>query len=326
MMQALLQIWVLLINTQYKRGFSIMKKASKLMALCLCVSVLMSGASVNAFSATKTVVGFVPTENGIQWQYSDGTYLKNDWLNMGGMSFHFDSEGNLQTGMVTIGSNTYYFDANGTMVTDAFRTVGEDLYYFTSDGSMAKNTTVDGNTIGEDGRVVKEGTTEVTEEAGSAGVAIRGDRTAIYNTCMAIIAGVTTPDMTNEQKLRACYDWVMDYTSYKRTYETPEGDWTANYAMDVYTTGKGNCYRYAAAFAYLAKALGYEAKIDTGRIQAARGGTTPHGWCEVKVGDTWYLFDPDMEDAKHVRSYYKLTYAEYPVKPLNKERDWEISF
>lgn len=304
-----------------------MKKFNKLMALGLSLVTLTSLLSTNALAATKTVVGFVPTENGIQWQYSDGSFLKNDWLRMGGMSFHFDSEGNLQTGMVTIGNKTYFFDANGTMVTDAFRTLGEDMYYFTSDGSMAKNTTVDGRTLGEDGRVVAENADAAADTQTDAQPSdIRGDRTAIFNTCNAIIAGVTTPEMSDEEKLRACYNWVMDYTSYKRTYETPEGDWTADYAMDVYTTGKGNCYRYAAAFAYLAKALGFEAKIDTGKIQAARGGVTPHGWAEVKVGDTWYLFDPDMEDAKHVRSYYKLTYAEYPVKPLNKERDWEISF
>lgn len=146
-----------------------------------------------------------------------------------------------------------------------------------------------------------------------------------YAKVQGIIAAVTLPEQTPEEKLQACYQYVLDRTTYKRTYETPSGDWTKQYASDIYDTGYGNCYRYAAAFAYLAKGLGYEVHVCTGKIQAARGGVTPHGWVEVKIGDQWLICDPDMQDAKH-SNYYMRTYENYPVKPLITEQIMELSW
>lgn len=140
-----------------------------------------------------------------------------------------------------------------------------------------------------------------------------------------IITSVTTLDMTPDQKLRACYQYVLDHTTYKRTYDTPSGDWTRQYASDIYDTGKGNCYRYAAAFAYLAKGLGYQVHVCTGQISAARGGLTPHGWVEIWDGTQWLICDPDMQDSKG-GNYYLRTFANYPVKPLVQEQVWELSF
>lgn len=140
-----------------------------------------------------------------------------------------------------------------------------------------------------------------------------------------ILASIVTNDMSAEEKLRVAYQYVLDHTSYKRTYETPEGDWTEGYALQLLTTGEGNCFRYAAAFASLAKGLGYQARVATGQIRAARGGLTPHGWTEILIGEEWYIFDPDMEDAKK-QDYYWKTYENYPVKPLNKEKEWSVEF
>ena len=97
------------------------------------------------------------------------------------------------------------------------------------------------------------------------------------------------------------------------------------YALDIYATGQGNCYRYAAAFAYLARELGYTVRVATGQIAASRGGVTPHAWVEINVNGSWLICDPDMEDAKR-SNYYMRTYSNYPVKPLNKEREWPIEF
>ena len=63
----------------------------------------------------------------------------------------------------------------------------------------------------------------------------------------------------------------------------------------------------------------------TGQVKARRGGTTPHGWTEVKMGDTWYIFDTELQDALG-GNYYKKTYANYPTKPLIKEAEWEVYF
>lgn len=143
----------------------------------------------------------------------------------------------------------------------------------------------------------------------------------------SLLGQITTADMTQDQKLRAAWNWLLNHASYKRTYDTPSGDWTQQYASELLTTGKGNCYRYAAAFAYLAKGLGYDAEVRTGQISAARGGVTPHGWVVLTINGTEYICDPDMADAKNSpNAYYMKTFAQYPVKPLTTQNTWEINY
>ena len=140
-----------------------------------------------------------------------------------------------------------------------------------------------------------------------------------------IIESITTEDMTAEEKRLACYQYIIDTTTYVRTYEQPSGDWTKEYALDVLALQQGNCFRYAAAFAYMCAELGYDAKVCTGEVSAARGGTTPHGWVVLTIDGVEYLCDPDLEQSLGYDFYMK-TYAEYPVKPLITEEEWEISF
>lgn len=147
----------------------------------------------------------------------------------------------------------------------------------------------------------------------------------------SILVQQVTPGMDPIEQLRKCYNYVMNTTTYRRTYETPSGDWTKQYATDIYTTGRGNCYRYAAAFAYLAEEIlkddpNSDVKIITGQISAARGGLTPHGWVQITIGGVPYLFDPDMQDAHPGTNYFMVTQKAYPVKPLNPEKEWDVTF
>lgn len=252
--------------------------------------------------------GFVQTEEGVMWRNADGTWARNCWINLGNLRYHTDSDGYIQVGLVETDGSVYYLNADGTMAVGLLP-IGEDTYFFQSDGTMAINTTINGYQFGSDGKMV---------------VQPQGE-TSLAPILDSIIASVTTPEMTDEQKLAACYRYILDASSYKRTYERPSGDWTWQYAVDILTTGQGNCYRYAAGFACLAKRLGFDARVATGQIKARRGGVTPHGWTEIRIGDTWYLFDPDMQDANG-RDYYRKTYAAYPTKPLIKEAEWAVYF
>lgn len=142
-----------------------------------------------------------------------------------------------------------------------------------------------------------------------------------------LLSQIVSADMTSDQQLQAVWNWLLNYASYKRTYETPSGDWTQQFAQELLSTGKGNCYRYAATFAYLAKELGYDVKVVTGQINAARGGVTPHGWCVITINGTEYICDPDMADAKgNYSGFYMKTYNQYPVKPLIAQNVWPIQF
>lgn len=291
-------------TTKHERGESLVKRMRKI-AACVAVCVaLCFCCKMPAEAVELGLYGFVQQENGVMWRNYDGTWLKDSWLDVFGLRYHLDADGYIQVGMTQVEGKTYYLYPEGTMATGWLQ-LPDGLYFFNADGTMAVDTVVGGYEIGSDGKAVSN-----------------SPLSQVVNT---VIAAVTTPEMTNDEKLRACYQYILDNCSYKRTYDTPAGDWTGAYALEMLTTGKGNCYRYAAAFAYLAKGLGYDVKVVTGTISAARGGVTPHGWVEVRIGDGWYIFDAEMQDAKGYDMYCK-TYKNYPVKPLNKGTEWSVSF
>ena len=141
----------------------------------------------------------------------------------------------------------------------------------------------------------------------------------------SVIDFSTDENMTQNAQLERCFKYLVDFSAYERDNEVPVGNWTGAYAKDMLLEGKGNCYNYAAAFAYIAKGLGYDAKVCTGTVLSSLGGQTPHAWTEVKVNRTWYIFDAEMQDAKG-SGYYKQTYENYPTKPLEKAAAITVSY
>ena len=73
--------------------------------------------------------------------------------------------------------------------------------------------------------------------------------------------------------------------------------------------GSGNCYCFAALFYELARFVGYDAKLYSGRAYGeqyeyrtydtdlvyAPMGYTPHGWVEIEFDDVPYIFDTEYE-------------------------------
>ncbi|MCR4741138.1 MAG: hypothetical protein K5886_12875 [Lachnospiraceae bacterium] len=219
---------------------------------------------------------------------------------------------------VNLNGKIYYISTGGVIFSNGWAQIGDGIFYFGPDGAMVTNTVVDGFTIGPDGRVVIPTMPVVAEPQ------IYPD-SMLSQYCMNIINSVTNPSMTQDQKLAACYSFVVRNYRYNRTYETPSGNWTGQYATELFTNGYGNCYRFACGFAYLAKALGYEVKVITGSVKAARGGVTPHSWVEIFYNGGWYICDPELQMAKG-RDLYMKTYANYPVKPLIKQLEWGVAF
>ena len=118
--------------------------------------------------------------------------------------------------------------------------------------------------------------------------------------------------MSNDAKLKQLFMWVVNNCNYQRRYDfTGATGWWETYAYDMLTTRRGNCYGYAAAYAYLAKkATGYEVRVGWGQTPASAGGLTPHGWCEININGTWYIFDPDLYKFVAQYTYYYRTHQE----------------
>lgn len=92
-------------------------------------------------------------------------------------------------------------------------------------------------------------------------------------------------------------------------------NWDIQYAKNFFANGGGNCYSFAAGYKWIARALGYpSARVRLGYVANARA---PHGWNEIDVSGTTYIFDTD-EDMAYKRSkggwafYYK-TYWNAPI-------------
>ncbi len=132
-------------------------------------------------------------------------------------------------------------------------------------------------------------------------------------------------NMTQVEQLERSFNYLVGAVSYVRKLDVPIGNWTQGYATETLLSGQANCYGYAAAFAYIAKGLGFDARVCSGTVQSSLGGQTGHAWTEVKVADKWYIFDAEMQDAKG-SGYYKQTYDSYPAKPLEKQVSWTVYY
>lgn len=283
-------------------------KKNRLLAAIMCIGLFLGTAAMPVQAAPKG--GFVLTEEGTKWQNSDGTWAVNTWIESNGHRYHTGENGVLQIGMVKIEGQTYYFYPTGEAAI-GWTTLANDLYFFDANGVLARDTAVNGCLVGSDGRLQK-----TLNEEGKA------QQAAVVE---SILASIITPEMSEDDKLLACYNYVINASGYKRTYETPTADWTGQFSWEILSTGEGNCFRYAAAYASLLKGLGYDARVATGYIGNRKGGLSPHGWTEVRIGDVWYIFDTEMHDAKNgKKNYYFKTYESYPSKPLKKEADWPV--
>lgn len=105
------------------------------------------------------------------------------------------------------------------------------------------------------------------------------------NAALKAVAKCTKNTMSREEKLRACFDYLKTNYLEGVRHDPPynEMDWPVVYANDIFVYGKGDCFSYGAAFAYMAKAIGY--------TEAYACNTGGHGWAEV---DGKY-YDPEWD-------------------------------
>lgn len=263
--------------------------------------------------AEAVTYGLVQTDNGVMWKQEDGTWAVDCWLTALGRLWHVDENGYIQLGMSEIDGKSYYLYLEGKLAR-GWTQIEDSLYFFHYDGTLAVNTVVDGLYLGTDGKAVSENGELIPQE------------NELRETVDTILASIIMPGMTEEEKLAACYWYMADNHTYKRDPEIPNGDWTSGYALEILTTGEGNCYRFAAAFAYLLEEMGFETKVITGQVGSSRGGMTPHSWTEVKIGSEWYVFDTELQYANKDKDYYWKTYETYPIRPVEKQQEWFIHF
>ena len=113
----------------------------------------------------------------------------------------------------------------------------------------------------------------------------------------------------------------------------PSG-WEAAEALSMLEEGHGNCYSFAALYCELARAIGYDAHAYAGAVVGTEKnlelsysyvdvhgepmvlpqGHSPHGWVEIEIDGTTYVFDTEIEMSylrrgKGYQNMYMMTYA-----------------
>ena len=187
--------------------------------------------------------------------------------------YYFNERGILQTSKVKEKKITYYPDERGILEAYQKGTV----YYHANGKKMNRTEAQDFKTL---------------------------------QTAKSIVRQITSTHMTQEQKLRKCFDWVISkpYIA-RRTFSNTPG-WPAVYANDHFLLGGGNCFADAAAFAYLAKALGYKKVYVC--VDCDGSGGRGHGWAEING----LAYDPLFAEAKSFRANYGVPYGTYILHPI----------
>ena len=170
---------------------------------------------------------------------------------------------------------------------------GVRLHYIGEDGVPAVNSNVGGLDYNRNGEVTS------------------GDAWLDRELWSILEENIDPQIMDREQMLRIVYDYVVDNFTYRygSMYAFGAAGWAVKEARRMLEYGSGNCYCFAALFYELARFVGYDAKLYSGRAYGeqyeyrtydtdlvyAPIGYTPHGWVEIEFDGEPYIFDTEYE-------------------------------
>ncbi len=131
----------------------------------------------------------------------------------------------------------------------------------------------------------------------------------------ALLPGLVDPEkMEPEKMLYYLFDYIVRDYRYRPghyyPFQEPHG-WEAQEALDFLAEKFGNCYSYAALYAELCRAVGFDARAITGAVIGGRSAISvafkdvhgnymelpprhiPHGWTEIDIDGETYIFDTE---------------------------------
>lgn len=256
--------------------------------------------------------------------------------------YYYNKKGQKAVGLTKIKGRYYYFKESGAMV-KGWATIGEDKYYFKKAGKLGimgsaligpskvkgkwyyfsrkgvlqhSNKKTGGKLYYITEKGILEGWREESDYYKSDGSKMTEEEKKDYTTFRTarnLVREITLDEMSREEKLQVCFDWVKDkpYVIY-RQFEEKTG-WPAVYANDHFKRKGGDSHADAAALAYLARALGYkDVYVCIGNDKKKQN----HAWTEIdgKVYDSLYI----MREGASKSRYYGGSYKNYDLTAAKK--------
>ena len=265
-------------------------------------------------------------EDGQYYLLESGKYAAY-WQEIDGSIYIFDLDGRLVTpeenSLVTIGKYRYYVTPKGNPIpgwhviteTAADGTEVKNLYYMGTSGKVSTGTTVEGIRLSDTG------------EAEDSDL-------ARYQTVVStVVDGLTTPEMTKAEKLKACWNYLTSKKNFSYLTRYPDLNdphWYQETAADMLRNKRGNCYSFACAFAAMANDIGYSSWVVCGRVSGSRDrsklgvtdGLTRHSW--VWISSRHY--DPEGCYAGFYKSAYGVSrYAiRHTIQTYTRYKDGKV--
>jgi hypothetical protein len=227
--------------------------------------------------------------NGSTLVFVDGA-VRQGYVTVNGKTYYYNSAGELmKNGLVGSKSEGYrYADKNGVVnmnYTGMASNSKGTWYLYKGELDFSTRAAVTWN--GQDYNVLNGKAYAVSSEK---------DRTLFK--ALKLVSSLTTADMSKVQKLRKCYNYLQTETSESspRIPHMRTLDWPIIYANDIFDYKSGNCLSYAAAFAFMAKAIGYD------EVYACHSGG--HGWTEIEG----LVYDTEWQRNDKSNSYFGVSY------------------
>ena len=180
--------------------------------------------------------------------------------------------GVLADGKIAVNGKPYYFSKG--LFRSGYQKINGKRYYYNSKGEVVKNTIVGSK---------REG----WYYADKNGVCCESEEMRLAAEYMMTYCKGNTLN----ERMKTGFLYMAKNFPYHRTYDHPKkaADLPA-LAIDLFKNKKGNCFRYAAAFACTARIAGYRSRVVIGDTLGS-----PHGWVEVLVNGKWLICDPDAQ-------------------------------
>ena len=113
------------------------------------------------------------------------------------------------------------------------------------------------------------------------------------------------PEADRMTHLRTVFDYCVESFEYLRRFDNVLGvgetGWEINEAKTMISTGKGNCYNFAATFWALTRGMGFETIAISGTCTST---DQPHAWTVINLDGEDYFFDPQWQYDYNRREIY----------------------
>ena len=256
------------------------------------------------------VTGKQKTIDGKVYYFKSNGVCYTGWKKINGKEWYFTEKGSSMgaraSGWTKIGSKKYYLYKKGGKAVGWTKISGK-TYYFSEKGvlKVGKTNKVSAKATKLNGLIINKKGVCTTDGKKATNVMITLNKQIAKD----LKAAKLSSSMSDRKKVdalfrylcRKCYYQHLAINPYATTFSTSS-------ALRMLQKGRGNCYCYGAAFAYLVKAAtGYETRVSYGSCTIRRGwgrGTYSHGWTEVKIGGKWKIFDVELYDRGSFSSRY----------------------